>query len=437
MPLSVLQAAHWATADLRNKVLTAGSGSTNADANELGVSTSASAIAAPDTKRRRVTPRSRVVSRSGSSFSTGSAADQASHSQVWHQVPADDTYRMGAGGLLFLTALATAAAPLPGIHGLPDLGPDVDSYSVEGAKPSKFRPPPQGERTQFGLTRNTRTTAELLEEHALSLNGLTLHDTVAVDQRWTKLDPYRFSVEFWGVDKLAEKERAYSSTHFYAGSWFNVYVQTIRKKDKGTQLGIYLHRQSPNEAFPDASAPTRGAASAGGGVGELTGEDNRVGRSTVTAGAAGTVAGAGALGLNPFAGGTRLHRAMSTPPVTLGPIGVGSPPNRLDPVTPRTSAAALRSPLTPVRDAAGAGSVSGTGSTEEAEKGPYKDPRRVTRVSQPSTEVDGRADRRRTSPYAVRPRSAPRSSASRRPRTISRSRSRGDGSRRRCGRRST
>ena len=47
----------------------------------------------------------------------------------------------------------------------------------------------------------------------------------------------------------------YSTTHFYAGSWFNVYVQTIRKKDKGIQLGIYLHRQHPGEPFPEPSTP--------------------------------------------------------------------------------------------------------------------------------------------------------------------------------------
>jgi len=403
-------------------VLTAGANGTNADANELGISTSATAIAAPDTKRRRVTPRSRVASQSGSSsFSTASAADHASHSQVWHLVPADDTYRMGAGGLLFLTALATAAAPLPGIHGLPDLGPEVDSYSVEGAKPSKFRPPPQGERTQFGLTRNTRTTAELLKEHALSLNGLTLQDTV--DQKWTKLDPYRFSVEFWGVDKLAEKERAYSSTHFYAGSWFNVYVQTIRKKDKGTQLGIYLHRQSPNEAFPPPSAPTPDAVGPGLSGKDGAGDDDRVGRSTTTV----TGAVTGALGLSTFTGGTRLHRAMSTPPVSLGPAAAGSPPTRLDPpVTPRTNTAALRSPVTPARDG-GAGSADG-----EAERGPYKDPRRVTKVCPLIEYVQVvQLTRRRTSRSAVRPRWARRSSASRPPRTTLPSRSRGGGSRRR------
>lgn len=312
---------------------------------ELGLSTTVSALVAPDNKRRRVTPRSRVVS---ASASASGPADEPARSDKYHLVPIDDTYRMGAGGLVFLTALASSSAPLPGIHGMPDMGPDVDTYSVEGAKPSRFRPPPQGERTQFGLMRNIRTTAELLEEHALSLSGLSLSDTAS--QRWTKLDPYRFSVEFWGVDKLAEKERAYSQTHFYAGSWFNVYIQTIRKKDKGTQLGIYLHRQSPLEAFPTPSAP---AGAGDEGVKEEAGNatERVTGRSVVGG-------STGALGLNPnpnLTPGTRMYRAMSTPPVTLGsPVATRSPA-----VSPRAE-----------------------GREEGIEdKAPYKDPRKVTQVS--------------------------------------------------------
>ncbi|KAF5355253.1 hypothetical protein D9758_006020 [Tetrapyrgos nigripes] len=73
--------------------------------------------------------------------------------------------------------------------------------------------------------------------------------------------PYRFSVEFWDLDSLKDKQRLHSKTIWYAGSLFNVYVQLIRKKDKpGTggvqhQLGIYLHRQSTVESIPLRSAP--------------------------------------------------------------------------------------------------------------------------------------------------------------------------------------
>ena len=73
-------------------------------------------------------------------------------------------------------------------------------------------------------------------------------------ERWTGYEPMRLGVEFFGVDKLQEKQRLYSPTFFYAGSIWNLYVQVV-KKAKGIQLGIYLHRQSPNETLPQPSAP--------------------------------------------------------------------------------------------------------------------------------------------------------------------------------------
>jgi hypothetical protein len=73
--------------------------------------------------------------------------------------------------------------------------------------------------------------------------------------RWSAFEPMRLSVEFWGVDALEHSaDRLYSPTFFYAGSLWNLYVQTV-KKQRGLQLGIYLHRQSPNEEPPMPSAP--------------------------------------------------------------------------------------------------------------------------------------------------------------------------------------
>lgn len=348
VPLAVLQAAHWAAADLRNKIL----GPTTSE-QDLGMTTTASALVAPDNKRRRVTPRSRTVSASNSALSLSMSDSPSLAGGTYHPIPIDDTHRLGAGGQLFLAALATATTPLPGMPGIPDLGPEVDSYSVEGARPAKFRPPPQGEKTAFGLLRGCKTTSELLEEHALSLNGLSLRDTTSL--RWTKAEPYRFSVEFWGVDKLAEKERAYSATHFYAGSWFNVYVQTIRKKDKGTQLGIYLHRQNPAEAFPPVSAPVSTTKTVKTAI-EPPASAVTLGESTGSS---------SALGLNTLAGGTRMYRTMSTPPVSIA-----SPPD---------TTRGLTSPTL--------GSMSGTSPSTDRTKdrddtasAPYKDPRRLTRA---------------------------------------------------------
>lgn len=70
---------------------------------------------------------------------------------------------------------------------------------------------------------------------------------------WTGYEPMRIGVDFYGLDLLEEKQRLYSPSFFYAGSVWNLYVQTV-KKPKGTQLGVYLHRQSPYEPLPPASA---------------------------------------------------------------------------------------------------------------------------------------------------------------------------------------
>ncbi|OWZ64944.1 hypothetical protein AYX15_03448 [Cryptococcus neoformans] len=274
-PMSVLQAAHWSAADLRARV-TAHERDGNVlvesedDKNELGLTQTTSFIVEGLRKRRRPAPRSRVPSpaaswgRSTTSLaatinSISSATDisfspLSSHSHsVWYPVPSDETHRIGASGLLSAGSLSTA-----NLSGVPDFGPDlVDVLPQEGSK-SK---PPHGEKNFFGLVSGKATEEEIEEKwvneggaFAMSHLGL-MGNGNAKEDKWTKIEPFRFSVEFWDVDKLGEKERYYSATHFYAGSLFNCYVQMIKRKEKGVQLGIYLHRQSPNESFPTPSAP--------------------------------------------------------------------------------------------------------------------------------------------------------------------------------------
>lgn len=202
---------------------------------ELGLTRSTSHISSTLVRRRRTASRSRVTSPTSATFLADVSISSSMSNPVspagnaYYPVPTDDTYRIGAGGLLLLPN----PSALQGLSGIPDLGPE-DYYSVEGASRTKFRPPPQGEKTCFGLLNLPSSSPE---------------------SKWSTIQPYRFAVEFWYLDKLLEKERAYSETHFYAGSWFNVYVQTLRKKDKGVQLGIYLHRQNPGEPFPTPSMP--------------------------------------------------------------------------------------------------------------------------------------------------------------------------------------
>ncbi|KIR30297.1 hypothetical protein I307_03406 [Cryptococcus deuterogattii 99/473] len=274
-PMSVLQAAHWSAADLRARVTAHErdgnvAGESEDDKNELGLTQTTSSIVEGLRRRRRPAPRSRVpspVAPWGSSHTSLAATINSissvidiscsslpslSHS-VWYPVPSDETHRIGASGLLSTGSLSTA-----NISGVPDFGPDlVDVLPQEGSKLK----PPHGEKNFFGLV-NGKATEEEIEEKwineggAFAMSHLGLMGSGdAKEDKWTKIEPFRFSVEFWDVDKLGEKERYYSATHFYAGSLFNCYVQMIKRKEKGVQLGIYLHRQSPNESFPTPSAP--------------------------------------------------------------------------------------------------------------------------------------------------------------------------------------
>jgi hypothetical protein len=60
---------------------------------------------------------------------------------------------------------------------------------------------------------------------------------------YSTLPPFRFSAEFPAPRMLKEKKRVYSRTVFYAGSYWNIYIQKMRSVTKQNfQLGVYLHR---------------------------------------------------------------------------------------------------------------------------------------------------------------------------------------------------
>lgn len=137
-------------------------------------------------------------------------------------VPSDDTHRIGATGLLFVSN-QSVTAPLPSIPGMPDFGPEWGEMTSR----QKTTPPPHDERSFFGIMRGARRGPEIdakFREEGGSLFMLPGMVDKAADERWSKVEPFRFAVEFWGVDKLNvdSKERLYSQTYFYAGSYFNV-----------------------------------------------------------------------------------------------------------------------------------------------------------------------------------------------------------------------
>lgn len=59
--------------------------------------------------------------------------------------------------------------------------------------------------------------------------------------RLTKIPPFRFSIAFTGVSELEAEKRVYAKTLWYAGSYWNLYIQKVRHR-KGFQMGVYIHR---------------------------------------------------------------------------------------------------------------------------------------------------------------------------------------------------
>jgi len=121
---------------------------------------------------------------------------------------------------------------------------------------------PSSSATKARLTANAENFFGLMPPHTTltQLRGAALQQIQTAEQsqsqRYSPHAPFRFGVEFWGLDTLKEKVRLHSHTVWYAGSLWNVYTQAVRKKGGlGVQVGVYLHRQSSVDPLPGVSAP--------------------------------------------------------------------------------------------------------------------------------------------------------------------------------------
>ncbi|EED82908.1 predicted protein [Postia placenta Mad-698-R] len=220
VPLSVLQASHWAQDVLRHRITARpASGplspplSPSQRDKELGIALSASDVASLVAQERDTS---------------------------LYPVPGDSSIRIGD----------TAGIDGASMDQLFDLG-----------SPSKMDAPkktvPTSEANFFGLQQQRFPASTIA-----SFSGSPVSPVTPGTSKWSPHPPYRFSVEFWDVDSLKEKSRLHSHTVWYAGSLYNVYVQVVRKK--GVQLGVYLHRQSSVDPLPASSAPSAPAARAPG-----------------------------------------------------------------------------------------------------------------------------------------------------------------------------
>jgi hypothetical protein len=207
VPLSRLQAAHWSFSKLQRIV-------TKSSTTFEGTATSR-----PGLKLGFEVEATELSSNESNQTNTG-------HDAYW-PVPIDTSLRIGDPG---------SAAPTE------------DFFSPSSARSSAGCRSVSA-RNFFGIGNPRRAKSSFTSGN----NDALMIASSTKPGKWVPYEPFRFSVEFWGVESLKEKTRLYSHTIFYAGSCYNVYIQTVRKK--GLQLGVYLHRQSNVDPIPAASTP--------------------------------------------------------------------------------------------------------------------------------------------------------------------------------------
>ncbi|KAF8680249.1 hypothetical protein RHS04_04625 [Rhizoctonia solani] len=207
--LSALQSAHWRQSIMRSLITSRST-----------VPTSRSS--SPTTDRSSGNSSSAEGELGGLVSTAEILASAPDDTKVYYPIPSDASIRVGHDRSASTNDL------------------DIDFDILSSPPPPKIRRP-ASEAELFGLRPSRRTAREIIQEGT------------AETTKWSTNEPFRFSVEFWGLDTLKEKNRLHSHTVWYAGSLYNVYVQVIKKK--GMQLGVYLHRQSAVDPIPPASAP--------------------------------------------------------------------------------------------------------------------------------------------------------------------------------------
>jgi hypothetical protein len=225
MPDKVISNALWMQMELRQKVLNA------KDAEmELGLSEgiiespvlTAASLAEPSTKGKQ-------KAESSDEFEDFDDEDIASNSWDGNGKPrkfwipsADCNIVMGGATDPAMMSAASAQSNRLSATIQPE---DVQWASDFAANPSDTRSIPQIIRPDSAADSNTSELRPVSYSH---------------------FPPFRFAVEFPSPRLLKEKKRVYSRTIFYSGSWWNLYIQKVRR-GKNPQLGVYLHRAKERE----------------------------------------------------------------------------------------------------------------------------------------------------------------------------------------------
>ncbi|KAK9368977.1 hypothetical protein V1509DRAFT_622106 [Lipomyces kononenkoae] len=127
----------------------------------------------------------------------------------------------------------------------------LDSPSLGLVRKGPLPPPnASGRRTAYVIPSNDETTLEVGASSSPHADSISKEKPLSgcsdeeedEELSWTRFPPYRFSLEFKHVSKLREEKRVYSGTIWYAGSYWNIYIQKVKQRKSVVQMGVYLHR---------------------------------------------------------------------------------------------------------------------------------------------------------------------------------------------------
>lgn len=119
--------------------------------------------------------------------------------------------------------------------------PDADHrwYKVPGKDDTITGLPAELDRL---LYKNGSVAPTTWREDGKSTQGHTPNENED-EYHWTKIPPFRLSVSFANVSELVTDKRVYAQTFWYAGSYWNLYLQKNHIPSKNIyQVGVYLHR---------------------------------------------------------------------------------------------------------------------------------------------------------------------------------------------------
>ena len=213
--MSALQSAHWYHSMLRHHITTKPSG--------FGIQGS------QRDKELGITFTTTNVLHMANSLRRDAADQEKIRQKLYYRIPSDTSSRLGENGKI-------EASSMDQLFEVSSLAYNPKGSSAITSCASTH------EGNFFGLQSDCVTASSCISADPTG------------NVKWSPYPPVRFAVEFWGVHNLREKTPLHSHTIWYAGSYFNVYVQLVRKK--GMQLGMYLHRQSSIDPMPSPSVPT-------------------------------------------------------------------------------------------------------------------------------------------------------------------------------------